>query len=303
MAGISQLGYLGIGVSNMEEWEQFATDILGMQVSGRGADGSLFLRMDENHYRLAVHPTGKDDVAYLGWEVKDDETLREVADQVRAFGIDVTEGTQEEADARRVADLVTFTDPNGVANEVYYGPVVRFNDPFHSPRPISGFVTGEQGLGHAFLTVTDLDESVRFYREALGMKISDYIYLSAGGSRRKAVFFHCNPRHHTMAIVAAPQAPKRLGHFMLQLGSIDDVGMTYYLVQDRGVPISSTLGRHTNDHMVSFYMKTPSGFDVEYGYGAREVNDATWQVATHEAASSWGHRRQQPAPSQPAAAR
>ena len=27
----------------------------------------------------------------------------------------------------------------------------------------------------------------------------------------------------------------------------------------------STLGRHSNDQMVSFYMSTPSGFEVEYG--------------------------------------
>ena len=78
---------------------------------------------------------------------------------------------------------------------------------------------------------------------------------------------------------------------MLQLRSIDDVGATMYLVQDSGIEITSSLGRHTNDHMLSFYMRTPSGFEIEYGWGGREVDDATWHVQKHHAPSIWGHRR------------
>jgi hypothetical protein len=78
---------------------------------------------------------------------------------------------------------------------------------------------------------------------------------------------------------------------MLQLRSIDDVGATMYLVQDQGIEIAATLGRHTNDHMLSFYMRTPSGFEIEYGWGGREVDDASWHVQTHHAPSIWGHRR------------
>ena len=77
---------------------------------------------------------------------------------------------------------------------------------------------------------------------------------------------------------------------MLQTQSIDDVGSTYYLCQDKGVPIARSIGRHTNDHMVSFYMNSPSGFEVEYGWGARVVDDSTWQVQLHTAGSIWGHK-------------
>lgn len=90
-------------------------------------------------------------------------------------------------------------------------------------------------------------------------------------------FFHCNPRHHTLAFYAA-RAPKQLQHFMLQLTSSDDVGATFDLGQGRGMPIARGLGRYTNDHMVSFYLRTPSGFEVEYGWGGRTVDDSLWQV-------------------------
>ncbi len=289
MASITQLGYLGLSVSDVDQWEQFATQVLGLQVNERDDDGSLFLRMDEYHHRFTVHPGGKDDIAYVGWEVTGEAELRAIADQLGAAGVAVRQGTQADIEARRVVGLIKYEDPNGVPSEVFYGPLMSFGRPFNSPRPISGFITAEQGLGHIVLYVNDADESVRFYRDVLGMRISDFVQIKMASGQRSMAFFHCNPRHHTLALMAA-KAPKRLNHFMLQLKSIDDVGSTYDLCQDQGIPIVRGMGRHTNDHMVSFYLRTPSGFDVEYGWGARVVDDSTWHVQLHTSGSIWGHR-------------
>lgn len=291
MTSVTQLGYLGLSVGNVDEWERFAARILGLQGNGRDADGSLFLRMDEYHHRFIVHPTGKDDLAYIGWEVATEEALQVMAAQLTAAGVAVQPGTAAEAEARRVAGLIKFHDPSGIASEIFYGPLVTFDKPFQSPRPISGFKTGEQGLGHFVLAVDDLDRSLHFYHEVLGMRISDFVRFSpAPNVMLNVAFFHCNPRHHSLAFWAMPQAPKRLHHFMLQLNALDDVGSAYYLCQDQKVPIVMNLGRHTNDHMVSFYLRTPSGFAIEYGWGAREVDDRTWQVQVHTAGSIWGHQ-------------
>lgn len=292
MTSVTQLGYLGINVRDIAAWERFATEVLGLAVNGRGNDGSLFLRMDEYHHRFLIHPTGKDDLAYIGWEVATEEAMASMAERLQRAGVEVRPGTSAEAEARRVAGLITFADPSGIASEVFYGPLVNFEKPFQSPRPISGFKTGEMGLGHFVLAVDDLERSIHFYRDVLGMRISDLVrFEMTPGVRSTFAFFHCNPRHHTLAFWAAPQKPaQRLRHFMLQLKSLDDVGATYYLCQDKGL-INRTLGRHTNDHMVSFYMRSPSGFEVEYGWGAREVDDATWQVQMHTAGAVWGHRR------------
>ena len=291
MASITQLGYLGIGVSDINAWEEFATQTLGLQLSGKDDDGTLLLRLDDYHHRFLIHPTGEDDVTYLGWEVTGTHELRAMEEQLRAAGIEVQHGTREEAAARRVVELITYKDPSGIPSEIFYGPLMAFNHPFQSPRPLSGFVGAEQGLGHMVITMDDFGQSVEFYRDVLGMRISDYVQLTRpSGEEAQLAFFHCNPRHHTIAFFARPNPPKRLNHFMLQTQSIDDVGSTYYLCQDKGVPIARSLGRHTNDHMVSFYMNSPSGFEVEYGWGARVVDDSTWQVQFHTAGSIWGHK-------------
>jgi len=291
MASVSQLSYLGLSVSDIQAWEQFATNTLGLQVSARGDDGTLFLRLDDYHHRFLVHPTGKDDLDYFGWEVTDEHALRAMAEQLKAAGVEVRHGTPEEIQLRGVVDLIAFKDPSGIPSEIFYGPLMAFNAPFQSPRPISGFVGDTQGLGHMVVVMDDFDRSLHFYRDVLGMRISDFVHVERPpGNKVRLVFFHCNPRHHTIAFPAMPNPPKRLNHFMLQLKSLDDVGATYYLCQDQGVPIARSLGRHTNDHMVSFYLRTPSGFDVEYGWGARVVDDSTWQVQMHTSGSMWGHR-------------
>lgn len=292
MASVTQFGYLGLSVSDINTWERFATQTLGLQISGRRDDGTLLLRNDEYHHRFLVHPTGKDDLAYIGWEVTGEHELGEVTKQLKAAGVEVRKGTAEEAKARGVVELILFKDPSGNPSEVFYGPLMAFNEPFQSPRPISGFVAGAQGLGHMVVTMDDFETSVKFYRDVLGMRISDYIDLTRPhtGQQLQLAFFHCNPRHHTIAFYAMPNPPKRLNHFMLQTSSVDDVGATFYLCQDQGIPITRGIGRHTNDHMMSFYMVTPSGFEVEYGWGGRVVDDATWQVQYHQSGSMWGHR-------------
>jgi biphenyl-2,3-diol 1,2-dioxygenase len=292
MASVTQLGYLGLSVSNLGEWEQFATELLGLQVAGKAPDGSLCLRMDEYHHRFILQNGDADDVAFVGWEVADQQTLREMAAKLKDDGIEVTAGTVAEAQTRGVAELLRFKDPSGIPTEIYFGPLMNFENPFRASRTISGFVTGTMGLGHIVVRVDDPANSLHFYRDVLGMRVSDFIDLKMRRGQEghlSLTFMHCNPRHHSIAFGEFP-ARKRLMHFMLQAKSVDDVGSTMYLAQDRGVPITGSLGRHTNDHMVSFYMRSPSGFEIEYGYGARVVDDATWKVQRHQAGSIWGHR-------------
>ena len=289
--GISQLGYIGIGVSDIKGWEQFATGVLGLEVSERATDGSLYLRMDEHHHRLALYPTGEDDVTCIGWELSEAGSLESLIPKLQAAGVEVKRGTKEDRERRKVCDLIRFEDPNGIPLELFYGPLV-VDRPFQPSRPIAGFKAGPLGLGHVVLASRDFEGSISFYTDILGLRISDYVHGDRPGvGHVTLVFFHCNPRHHSLAFLSSALSPKKISHFMLELNALDDVGSTYYLCQEKKIPITMSLGRHTNDQMLSFYMQSPSGFNVEYGWGARLVEDATWVVQQHTAGSVWGHVR------------
>jgi 2,3-dihydroxybiphenyl 1,2-dioxygenase len=285
--GISGLGYIGLGVSDIDRWRAFATTgVLGLQESEEGLDGTVYLRMDEHHHRFAITPTGEDDVVFVGWEVPTAEALDEMAEHLTKRGISFEEGTPEELEHRKVVRMIKLREAGGAPIEIFHGPLVLWERPFLPTTPISGFNTGSLGLGHMILFQKDLKEATEFYRDVLGFKVSDYIAVPVLGD---AVFFHCNPRHHSIAIVEV-DAPKHLQHIMLEVKSLDDVGLAYYRCKEFGTPLSLDIGRHTNDHMFSFYMSSPSGFDIEYGWGGRLIDDATWVVQRHVSPAIWGHQ-------------
>jgi len=78
-------------------------------------------------------------------------------------------------------------------------------------------------------------------------------------------------------------------HLMIEVAALDDVGRALDRCARRGAPVSASLGRHANDLMVSFYVRTPGGFDIEYGTDGRLVDDATWVSRETTAVSLWGH--------------
>jgi 2,3-dihydroxybiphenyl 1,2-dioxygenase len=291
---VRALGYIGIAARDLPGWDAFATNILGLQVREREGDGTLHLRMDEHFHRIIVGPGNSDDLDYAGWEVHGEPELERIAARLEQQGVRFARGSAQERERRRVGGLLLLEDPAGLRTEIFWGPLIDDATPFQSPRAISGFDTRDKGLGHIVLAVDDFDRAMLFYRDLLGMRISDYITWDRMGTTVTAAFLHCNPRHHSLAFMALPSAPKRLTHVMLEVESLDDVGRTYSLCERENVPIAMTLGRHTNDLMFSFYAVTPSGFSVEYGWGGRTIDDDVWEVQTHDIASMWGHRRLAP---------
>lgn len=290
-AAPTQLGYIGLGVSDLSAWRQYATTVLGLEVLPAESDGSLLLRMDEHQYRFILEQNAVDDLTLIGWEVRDEQALAALAERLRGAGVAVKAGDSALRDRRRVVDLIEFTDPSGIRNEAYCGPLLNRAQPFQCPRVLSGFVAGDHGLGHITMFVDSLEASLHFYRDVLGLRMSDWIRPQPErgvASTVNLAFLHCNPRHHSLAFLEMA-VPKRLHHFMLQVNDLDDVGSTYYLCERNQVAIDLSLGRHTNDKMLSFYMKTPSGFDVEFGWGAIEIDEDSWTVQLHTNGSSWGH--------------
>ncbi|TBR13769.1 MAG: biphenyl-2,3-diol 1,2-dioxygenase [Rugosibacter sp.] len=284
---IKNLGYLGFGVKDVQAWRTCLAAKLGLMETSY-TDGNALFRMDSRAWRIAVHPGEEDDLAYTGYEVANAAALAQMTERLRQAGVTVTMGDAALAKRRGVVDLISFTDPFDLTIELYYGATDVFEQPFVSTTGVSGFLTGAQGLGHIVRCVPDAIQTLDFYTKVLGFELSDIIDLTLGPDMKTPLYFlHCNERHHTFAIAALP-VPKKIHHFMLEALSLDDVGFAYDRLGPDNV-ITTTLGRHTNDHMFSFYSKTPSGIEVEFGWGARTVDD-TWSVTRHNSTSMWGHK-------------
>lgn len=278
---VTALGYIGIGGTDLDKWSEFATRQLGLQQVDGGSVTRSF-RMDDRKQRIIAD---RDATAerYFGWEVQDAGALEAVARKLEAAGVPVRQEPASIAGRRCVADLISFNDPDGNRLEVFHGAMLA-DTPFKPAWDISGFRTGTQGLGHAVLMVRDFDAAMAFYQGILGFQVSDFMRQPV-----KAAFLHVNTRHHSLALFEHPQRTG-MHHVMMELYSLDDVGQGYDRALRTEERVAVTLGRHHNDYMTSFYMRTPSNFLVEYGWGAREVQPENWQPEEMTTlASFWGH--------------
>ena len=282
---INELSYVGFKSPSYKDWEDFGTRVLGAELVDGASDGAVRLRIDDVNYRLAIHPGERDELAYAGWGSRTEADFYDYVARLRAAGVVVNDGDEELRAERQVAAIAWFIDPFGIRQEISWGKGAMPTT-FRSPRNIASFVTGEQGLGHVVFVVPDLQAGHEFYTEVMGFKYSDEIVSPTATFR----FYHVNGRHHSLAIVGVP-GKVGCNHIMLEVADFDDVGKAIDACRANDVDILLSLGKHTNDKMVSFYIATPSSIQIEYGYGGFVVDDDTWVARTYATPTIWGHSR------------
>ncbi|OBI87518.1 biphenyl-2,3-diol 1,2-dioxygenase [Mycobacterium asiaticum] len=291
MSDLKSLGYITVSTNDIERWRHFAFGVLGF-AQGKGTDSSaLYLRMDERAARIIVVPGETDRVMTVGWEVRDRAALQRVKASLDNAGVAVKELSQQEADDRRVEEVITFQDPAGITLEVFHGAVLD-----HSPvvTPFGAkFVTGAQGLGHVVVPAMDPNGLFDFYTEVLGFRSRGAFRVPAppefGPIRVR--FLGINERHHSLAVCPAMhQRDPGLVHVMVEVDTLDAVGQALDRVNAEGIQLSSTLGRHTNDKMVSFYVRTPGDWDIEFGTDGMRVDETYYTAEEITADSYWGHQ-------------
>lgn len=284
---VTQLGYVGIGTTQMAAWRDTVTGIIGAEIlEPTAGDDAMRLRIDSMHHRLAIRPCDRDDMLYAGWQVESAREMDRLVAALAAAGAEPQDGSPADCIDRRVDRLVRFNDPEGYANELYLGPA-HVTNPLRPSLPVSGFTAGGLGLGHVVRHCRRYREMVEFYVDILGFRISDRIVWAD----MDGTFLRCNPRHHSLALLneSLGMGSGETNHVMLEYASLDDVGRAYDRVLRRGAPVIMSLGRHSNDATTSFYFVCPSGMGIELGSGGILVNEADWQVKTFDTTRIWGH--------------
>ena len=279
-------GYVGVRAKDLSDWASYGSGLLGLQRVDKSR-ATVAFRMDDRKQRIIVHADDGEGIGFFGWEVGGAAELDALAGQLESARINVARGARALADERHVKDLIVLHDPQGNRLELFHGAETT-TEPFKPGRSISGFRTGPLGLGHVVLnvdTAETIERMTSFYCDTLGFRLTDY-YSHPFIAR----FLHVNPRHHSIAFVQSGK--NAVHHIMMELFSFDDVGQGYDLALNEEGRVAVTLGRHTSDFITSFYSFTPSGFMVEYGWGARLIDVDTWQAHERkEGPSMWGHDR------------
>ncbi|BBR54563.1 MULTISPECIES: VOC family protein [Pseudomonas] len=289
---IRGLGYVTVRSSDLAQWRHYASQVLGMMVVEDERGERLFLKMDERPYRILVQHSAQDGFGACGWEVAGQAAFDQAVAELHAAGVAVEQGSAEQAALRQVQALALFADPDGNRHELYWGPRQDFAR-FVSPVGVRGFVSDGLGMGHVVLPAPTFDRCRDFYEQVMGFGLSDLMKVrftpDPAEPEKRIHFMHCNNgRHHSLAIFECP-VPSGCVHMMVEVAGLEDVGRALDRMHANGVKLSATLGQHTNDQMISFYMKTPSGFDLEYGCDGLVVDWSRHTPFESTVVSQWGH--------------
>ncbi len=291
--GRISMGYMVVESRRLAEWQRFASDGLGLHAE-RIDGGALALRIDTHQRRILVREGAAEDVVAIGWQLHDEHALQRVLKRLRAAQIDVREVSGAEAAERGVERLWAFTGPKRLRFELFTRPRLE-------ARPLqmraSGFVTGAMGMGHFAMTTREPEAALRFFQQTFDARLSDTIEDRLNGITLELSFLRLNERHHSVALAATRgqrMNPLRtsIHHLNLQAASLDDVTEAYRRMRGMGYAIANAIGQHPNDRELSFYVASPSGFEIELGWNpivVTEDDEKAWQPSHYQGISLWGH--------------
>ncbi|MFC9282265.1 VOC family protein [Streptomyces collinus] len=289
--GSVHLGYIVIESNRFADWRRFGTDAIGMHHDDISRDVMRF-RLDDHECRFLIRRGPAEDVVAIGWHIDDHASFEQIEARIRAHGVPVVRGSDEEAVLRGVERLLRFPGPKGIVQEIYTTPVI-------SPEPLrmlaSGWVTGDSGMGHVAITSAKPTLMRGYYNTVFDARLTDYIDETISGVKLKIRFLRVNERHHSIAIATLRGLPidpirTRVQHLNIQADSLDDVAQSYERVHELGFDMALSVGQHTNDRELSYYARTPSGFEWEVGWNPLVIDESTWEPSTHQGISIWGHK-------------
>ena len=294
MQGQLEIAYVGVESPEPAAMAAYLNNVVGLMHGQPLANGSSTWRNDHKAHRLWVQPGPRKDAVCIGFEAKDAAAWQQAVARLEALSLPVTQGTPLERVARRVSALARVRAPWGVDVEIVQA-LAEAETHFASPHYPNGFVTREQGFGHAvFAMSADVYEAAkRFVFEGLGMGLSDWLRMPlAAGSEMHVSFLHCNARHHSLALacVPGPKPPQVLHHINFEVAGVEAVGQAHERALQTKTPLANTIGQHDNDGMVSFYSLSPDGWRVEVGATGRTVGPDWNDVREYGRISRWGHQ-------------
>ena len=293
LVGVKAFEYVVIDTPVPAVWDKFLVEVVGV-MRGEGAPHGTYYRIDDRPFRFWVRQAENELLAAAGYRVESEQELSLIRELAEEVGCDVKDGSAQDAAARKVEGFLKIKDPSGNCLEFFHGDM-RDGVEFKSPANVSGFVTGDMGLGHAvFAAPTATFEQTHAFYNALGFRDTDLPKFKMtehpDDPGMRFAFMHAqNGRHHSIAIGEMDQVPPRCVHLMLEMKTMSDVGQCHDRMRAAKITESATIGRHVNDQTFGFYMQTPGGYDLEIGCDPLVIDPGNWEPTAHKRPSEWGH--------------
>jgi catechol 2,3-dioxygenase len=269
---ISEVGHIALQVRDLDAVEEFATNVTGLKVTERSADG-LWLTAATGryhhgtpHHSLHCIRAKENALDHVGFVARDADAVDELRQRVGASGYKVL---RDGPDGPGVNDGFAFTGPEGLVIEIY-SEMQRVEPP-----------AGIQGvpplrLGHIGLYCADPQPMIDLLIDVFGFRVSDWV--------GPGWFLRCNVDHHAVGIFPSrafgASLEGGLSHCAWEVPSIVQHGLLADLIDSRGGSVLWGPIRHSIGRNIATYFTDPSGLLIEYYADMEKVYDDEHHVPT-----------------------
>ena len=277
---IKRIGHVALGTSELDAALDFYVRVANLTPGPPQPDGTAYLRCQAEHHALALRASAAPGLDHLGFETFSDEDTLACRRHLERLGIETAAAPEEPG---RLGEAFRFRDPAGTSIEIYramaLGPGVVSPGPFALNR-----------LGHVTLLTPDLEAPARFYREALGFRVSD--------RAPHGVWLRCSADHHVLAFLAGGRTA--FDHHAYEIPDWNELKRICDWCFRQGVPLDAGPMRHGPGNNVNVYVQGPDGVKIEFYAEMEQIRDSEDHVrARPRNAARYGNLWQFRPPAEP----
>ncbi len=243
MSGVKQIGHATFETPDLERAIAYYTEFLGLTEVQRDGN-TAFLACPSDFHSVVLTKGSAPAVTKLTLQVAADADFQALAAKMEKLGVPVRQLTDAAPDTPMT---LSVTDPSGLDVDLIATRAVT------EARPKNHGVTPRK-LGHTAFFTPDIQATVKFYKDVLDFRVSDWI-------GDFFVFMRCNPDHHTVNFLSGPK--RGLHHIAFELNDWTHIKQACDLLSDHDLDLIWGPGRHGPGHNIYTYHMNPDGFTIE----------------------------------------
>ena len=242
---------------------RFYLEAWRLQSAGEDRQVRYFRGASAERHVLSLHPASRQGLHHLAFSVDGREAVDAAAAELEREGIPLV-ALPADLDEPGGGYGLRFLDPENRCIELSAGVARHANGG-------SGENDGPRRLCHVGLNTPRFEQTVAFYTDVLGFRVSDWI-------EDQLVFLRCGRRHHVIVFTRADHAS--VNHVAYAMADVNDLMKGVARLRARGQEPEWGPGRHGPGNNIFCYYRDPGGYVNEFSSDLAYIEDE----ATHEPA-------------------
>ncbi|UGT56011.1 VOC family protein [Nocardia asteroides] len=236
----------------------FYSEVWGLRVVERGGDAAWLRGTGEQHHALQLTAAERNGLGRITFAVGTPAEVDTAARRLELRGIAIVAGPGP-TEGVGGGYGVSFVDLEGRVVELLADALAVPKLGRDDAVPV--------GVTHVVLNTVDIDAAVEFYRDVLGMRVSDW-------SEHQMAFLRCNADHHSIAFNQARWTS--VNHVAYEMPTVDHFMRGIGRLRHHGVLPLWGPGKHGPGDNTFSYFADPAGLVCEYTSGIAQVDEDRW---------------------------